>query len=292
MLVSTNLVAGNKMKKVAIVTGTSTGLGISIVVKLAQQGYFVVATMRNLDKKGALEVALQNANVQAEIKHLDVQNTLSIEQCITDVIDEQGQIDLLVNNAGAGYIRTTEQTTEQDIQWVMDVNFLGVVRCTKAVLPHMRKARQGHIVNISSVGGLVGQPFNEIYCAAKFALEGYVESVATYITPAFNINFTNVEPGGISSEFANNALAQFQQTGGIVDDEYKPILEQYIASAQGRSADVFQTVDEVASVVMECVNSEEPPIRARTSIWANEFCELKTQADPTGKLQQQKVISW
>ncbi|GAC31186.1 SDR family NAD(P)-dependent oxidoreductase [Paraglaciecola polaris] len=113
----------------------------------------------------------------------------------------------------------------------------------------------GHVVNITSVGGLVGQPFNEFYCAAKFAVEGYVESVSTYITPNFGINFTNVEPGGIQSEFANNALAQFQGAGSITDDEYRPILEKYIAVAGSRTAGVYQTSEEVAKIVTDSINS-------------------------------------
>ena len=199
-------------------------------------------------------------------------------------------INALINNAGVGFVRTTEQATEAEIEWVMDVNFKGVVRCIKAVLPHMRHARSGHVVNISSVGGLVGQPFNEFYCAAKFALEGYVESVSTYITPNFGINFTNVEPGGISSEFANNALAQFQGGGGMKDDEYRPILEKYISGAGSRAEGIYQTSADVAKVVTDCVSAPQPPIRMRTSPWSEQFCSLKTESDPTGLKQQQKVL--
>jgi NAD(P)-dependent dehydrogenase (short-subunit alcohol dehydrogenase family) len=82
----------------------------------------------------------------------------------------------------------------------------------------------GHVLNISSVGGLVGQPFNEIYCAAKFAVEGYTEAMASYITPSFGINFTCVEPGGINTEFAPNVLKHVSKTGGMLEDEYLPIL--------------------------------------------------------------------
>ena len=277
------------MEKVALITGASTGLGISIAVQLAGKGARVYASMRNLEKKLALEEAADKAGVSLLIKQLDVQDTAGVEKCVAEIIEAEGRIDILVNNAGAGYVRTTEQATEEEIQWVMDVNFMGVVRCTKAVLPHMRKARSGHIVNISSVGGLVGQPFNEIYCAAKFALEGYTESMACYIQPGFNINFTLVEPGGIHSQFANNVLKQFQETGGMRDDEYRPILEKYIGGAGNRGEGVYQTPDEVAQVVIECVENPDPPIRTRTSEWSNEFCELKTKADPTGKLLQENV---
>jgi len=278
------------MTKVVLITGTSTGLGISIAVQLAQKGMKVYATMRNLDKKSALEEAAQNAGVSLEIKRLDVQDISTVEQCVAEIIEQEGQIDILINNAGAGFVRTTEQATEEEIQWVMDVNFMGVVRCTKAVIPHMRQAKSGHIINISSVGGLVGQPFNEIYCAAKFAVEGYTESMACYIQPYFNINFTIVEPAGIQTEFANNVFKQLQSTGGMKDDDYRPILDKYIGGARNRMDGLYQTPDQVAEVVVDCIESPEPPIRTRTSKWSREFCDLKTQADPTGKLLQGVVI--
>lgn len=158
------------MQKVILVTGTSSGLGIDIAIQLAAQGHKIFATMRNTDKKIALLEAAEKAQVSLPIKQLDVQNTDSVQRCVEQIIEQEGRIDVLINNAGAGFVRTTEQATEEEIEWVMDVNFKGVVRCIKAVLPHMRQARSGHVINISSVGGLIGQPFNEFYCAAKFAV--------------------------------------------------------------------------------------------------------------------------
>jgi len=162
-----------------------------------------------------------------------------------------------------------------------------VVRCTKAVMPHMRTSRKGHIVNISSVGGLVGQPFNEIYCAAKFAVEGYTEGLASYIEPGFNVKFTIVEPGGIRTEFASNVFSNVQANGGVPEDEYKPIMDAYLAKARERAGagGVYQTAQEVADVVVSCVESADPPLRCRTSEWGENFCRLKTTADPTGRLQ-------
>lgn len=261
-------------------------------ILLAKQGYKTFATMRNLDKKQPLLDAAAEQDVTLEVEQLDVQDTENVNQCISKIIAQEGQIDVLVNNAGAGFIKTTEQATEEEIQWVLDVNLMGVVRCTKAVIPHMRQARKGHIVNISSVGGLVGQPFNEIYCAAKFAVEGYTESMAHYIQPQFNINFTVVEPGGISSEFANNVLNQLQSTGGMQDDEYKPMLEAYISGAQKRVGNAYQTSEEVAGVVLNCIQADEPPIRIRTSEWGEKFCQLKTDLDPTGKTQQETLVKY
>lgn len=280
------------MSKVVVITGTSTGLGISLAVQAAQAGHKVYATMRDLAKKEALETAAANAGVALDILQLDVQDSASVNLAVQTVIATEGRIDTLINNAGAGFVRTTEQASEQDIQWVMDVNFMGVVRCTKAVIPHMRLARAGHVITISSVGGLVGQPFNEIYCAAKFAVEGYSEALACYVTPNFGVHFTTVEPGGIKSEFAANVLKHVEQTGGMLDDEYLPILKRYIGGAQNRqgAGDIYQTADEVAAVVVECMASDTPPIRLRTSKWSEDFTRFKTGLDPTGLKQQAAVI--
>lgn len=281
------------MSKVILITGTSTGLGIEIAVQAAKAGHRVYATMRNLAKRGTLDAALSEAGQSAQVLQLDVQDSASVNAAIDHVIAAEGRIDALINNAGAGYVRTTEQASEDDINWVMDVNFMGVVRCTKAVMPYMRKARSGHVITVSSVGGLVGQPFNEIYCAAKFAVEGYTEALACYVTPNFGINFTAIEPGGIHSEFAANVMKQVEATGGMLEDEYLPILQKYVGGAQARAASggLYQTASEVAGIIMECLEAPEPPIRRRTSDWAEDFTRFKTAADPDGRKQQAAVIS-
>ena len=278
------------MSKIVVITGCSAGLGIAIAVQAAQKGHKVYATMRNISKRAALDEAAAAARVNVEVLALDVADTASVNSCLEQIFTKEGRIDVLVNNAGSGFVRSTEQASEEDIAWILNVNFMGVVRATKAVIGHMRKARSGHIINISSVGGLVGQPFNEVYCASKFAVEGYTESLACYVTPSFGVNFTTVEPGGIKSEFANAAFAHVESTGGMLQDEYLPILMKYVGGARARGDTAYQTCDEVAAVVIDCMESENPPVRTRTSDWSNKFCELKTAADPDGlKLQKQVV---
>ena len=279
------------MSKVVLVTGTSTGLGIAIAVQAAQAGHTVYATMRNTQKRDALDRAAEAAGVSLSVLQLDVQDTESVTNAVETVIAEQGRIDVLVNNAGMGYARSLEQADEADIEKILDINYMGVARCTKAVMPHMRKARAGHIINISSVGGLVGQPFNEVYCGAKFAVEGLTESMASYITPSFGIHFTAVEPGGISSEFANTVMEQMAQTGGMLEDEYLPILQKYVAGSQNRQeTGIYQTADEVAAVVMQVMDAGNPPVRIRTSEWSEAFTRLKTGLDPDGLKQQAQVV--
>ncbi len=279
------------MKKVVLVTGTSTGLGLAVAVQAAQAGHVVYATMRNTGKRGALDAAAEAAGVTLSVLPLDVQDTASVEAAVGTVVAEQGRVDVLISNAGMGYARSLEQAEEADVQRILDINYMGVARCTKAVMPHMRKARSGHVINISSVGGLVGQPFNEIYCGAKFAVEGLTESMASYITPAFGIHFTAVEPGGIASEFANTVLEQINQTGGMLEDDYLPILQKYVSGSQDRQdTGAYQTANEVAAVVMQVMVAEKPPVRTRTSDWSEAFTKLKTELDPDGRKQQALVI--
>ncbi len=271
------------MKSVVLITGTSTGLGIALSIQFAQAGHEVYATMRNTGKKEALLSAARDAGVNLNLLALDVQDKQSVTNCVEQIIQTHGRIDILVNNAGAGCVRTTEHITEEEADWVMDVNFHGVLRCTRAVLPHMRAAGEGRIINIGSVGGLVGQPFSDIYCAAKFAVEGYTESLASYITPNFGIQFCCVEPGGIATEFANNALTQLQSRGAMPEDDYKPVFDRFVASGVGEArGDVYQSAEDVAKVVIEVSRQEHMPLRRRTSPWAEQFTSLKTQADPDG----------
>jgi NAD(P)-dependent dehydrogenase (short-subunit alcohol dehydrogenase family) len=278
-------------RKVILITGTSTGLGASTAVQLAQKGHAVYATMRDIAKKGELAAAMAQAKAAMTLVQLDVQDMASVEAAVATVVKAEGRIDTLINNAGAGFARTTEHASLDDVAWVMDVNFMGVVRVTKAVIPHMRKARAGHIVNITSVGGLVGQPFNEIYCAAKFAVEGYTEALASYIQPHFGIKFTAVEPGGISSAFFASAVKKMEDTGGFPTDDYGPIMQKYIGRSRARGTAAFQTPDQAAETVVKVVEAADPPVRVRTSAWAEELCALKTSADPDGKKLQRKVIA-
>lgn len=287
------------MTQTMLVTGCSTGLGRCVALQAAESGMTVYATMRDLSGQAALKAAAAEACTSIEVRRLDVTDTGSIDASVSEIVEKHGVIDVLVNNAGIGFARSLEQASEREIQNIMDINFMGVARCTKAVLPHMRKARSGRVVNISSVGGLSGQPFNEIYCASKFAVEGFTEALATYVGPAFGIHFTAIEPGGIASEFANSILAHIMESGGIFDDEYRPLLEKYIADAEARGAaaandpeqSVYQTPDEVARIVIQCVEAEDPPVRIRTSDWAEELCALKTAQDPDGKKLREKVVN-
>lgn len=273
--------------KVILITGASTGIGLETAVMLAEQGHKVYATMRNLDRRSFLDSEAEKRKVQLNILQMDVQDEVSIGNCIAKILGSEKTIDVLINNAGAGFIRTMEQATMDEIQQVMDVNFYGPVRCSKAVLPYMRKQKSGHIINISSVGGLVGQPVNEIYCAAKFALEGLTESLATYMKPYFGINVSLIEPGGVITEFGNSLTKYFESTGGIKDDDYKPLVQTYMDYRATFTDEVkekaFQKPAHIASVILKCMNDTDPKLRYLTSEGAAAFTKLKSAADPDGE---------
>ena len=272
--------------KTLLITGASTGLGAALARMARDAGWSVTATMRDTSKAKDLD--------GCHVAAMDVTDPASVTACVDDMIARQGRIDALIANAGVGFARNIEQSEEADWQWVMDTNVMGVMRCTRAVLPHMRKARAGHVMVVSSVGGLAGQPFNEVYCASKFAVEGFVEGLASYVSPVFGVNFTALEPGGIRSEFAASAMKQIEQSGGMLDDEYLPILQAYVAGSQARTqngdASIYQTAEEVAEVALSVLGTKNPPIRLRSSTWGEAFTSLKTEADPTGTKLRDHVV--
>ncbi len=285
------------MKKNIIITGTSSGVGLESAILFAKNNYKVYATMRNLEKAEALNKVIKENNLSIEILQLDVTDNTSITSTINTIIEKEGKIDILLNNAGAGFAKTLEQANQEEIDWVTDVNYTGVVRTTKAILPHMRSSKAGHVINVTSIGGIVGQPFNELYCGAKFAVEGFTESLASYVSKPFNIHFSLIEPGGIATEFMTSAVKKTQNTEGeLATGEYAPIFHKYLSGAQSRAEkeDVspYQTGKEVAEVILKVAETEKPPLRVRTSDWAENLSSLKTQMDPDGTKLVDQVNSY
>ena len=252
------------MKAVALVTGTSSGIGLFTAVQLAQAGLAVVATMRNPAKAEALKAEAAAAGVALDVRALDVQDGASIAACVNGVLGDYGRIDLLVNNAGSGFLGTMEETTFEQLTQVMDVNFYGVWRVTEAVFPHMRRAGSGRIVTNTSIGGLIGQPFNDAYCAAKFAVEGFMESLAPAAS-RLGIHVSIVEPGPVATEFVATVREKLGQTQPTeASAAYTTMRDSYLAA----STQVFamaQTGADVARVIVEAATAEQPHLRYVTS---------------------------
>jgi NAD(P)-dependent dehydrogenase (short-subunit alcohol dehydrogenase family) len=274
---------------VLLVTGTSSGIGLSTAVAAAGAGFRTVATMRNLEGDGPLRAAAADADVDIAIRQLDVTDGASIDACIDGIIADHGQLNAVVNNAGSGHVGTIENVSLDDVRGVMEVNFFGVVAVTKAAMPHLRASR-GRVITVSSVGGAVGQPFNEAYCAAKFAVEGFMESLAP-VAGSLGVHVAIVEPGAVTSEFVNNVRVDpvklFSEAG-----PYEPALQGYIAHVMAEfSSDSAQTSDEAAEVVLAVLQSETPALRTQTSPWAETFVGNKLR-DLDGSSILSMTSSW
>ncbi|MFF0431552.1 SDR family NAD(P)-dependent oxidoreductase [Streptomyces sp. NPDC004327] len=276
-------------EKTVLITGTSSGIGLAAAVGAAGAGWTVIATMRDTGKAEPLLKAAEEAGVadRVRVKRLDVVDAASVTACLDEVIAEHGRLDALVNNAGAAGVGTIEQSSLDDVRATMEVNFFGVVTATKAALPHLR-ASGGRVVTVTSVGGVVGQPFNEAYCAAKFAVEGFMESLAP-VAAAVGVDVTVVEPGAVASEFvANLGLDIPAVLAGA--GPYAPALQAYLARTQGSFANA-QSPAEAAAPVVEALTAERPAFRVQTSQWAREFVGTKL-ADLDGSAVQTLTHAW
>ena len=262
------------MAKRVLITGTSSGIGLDTAVLLACEGWEVVATLRNLEKRAALDEAAQRRGVKLEVRHLDVAELASIESCIESVESELGPIDALVNNAGFGRLGSVEQLDDAALRQVMETNFFGVWNATRAVLPRMRERGQGRIVSVTSIGGLIGQPFNEAYCAAKFAVEGMMEGLAP-IARELGLHVSVVEPGPVNTEFVNSTRALSAE----LLEHGAPGYEQMIASSAAGTADVFSTYgqsgEDIARIILEALTSPAPKFRYTTSDYAEGIAKMK-----------------
>ncbi len=182
-----------------LVTGASTGLGLATAVHLAQRGFRVYATMRDLAGRDNLEEAANRAQTQLRVLQLDVTDAASIEQAVGTIVAEAGGIYGLVNNAGVGLRGYFEDLGDDEIRQVFDANVFGVMAVTRAVLPHMRAARRGRVIIITSVASKVASMGLSAYCSSKFAQEGFGESLALEMLP-FGIYVSLVEPAIIKTE--------------------------------------------------------------------------------------------
>ncbi|GLZ35030.1 short-chain dehydrogenase/reductase [Lentzea sp. NBRC 105346] len=268
---------------VVLVTGTSSGIGLATAVQAAKAGHQVVATMRDTSRAGALRAAAPDIDV----RRLDVTDGDSITAAIDGVIAEYGRLDAVVNNAGAGHIGTVETDSVDNFRKVMETNFFGVVQVTKAAMPHLRASR-GRLITVTSVGGVVGQPFNEAYCAAKFAVEGMMESLAP-VAAQQGVTVTVVEPGAVASEFVANVGVD-RETVLETAGPYAAELKAYL-SRTGTSFAGAQTSDEAAATVLAALTDEHPPFRMQTSDWAKRFTGLKL-SDLDGSAVQDLTTTW
>ncbi len=187
--------------KTVLITGTSKGIGLETALAFGRSGYKVFATMRNPEAATDLKETIKNEALNITISKMDVDSDASVKQCMESIIKEYGTLDVLVNNAGIERHGSVEEMPIEDFQAVMNTNYLGVLRCTKAILPQMRQHKKGSIINVASVAGHIANSPLGAYAASKFALEAISEALAQEVKP-FNIKVAIVEPGIINTEMA------------------------------------------------------------------------------------------
>jgi NAD(P)-dependent dehydrogenase (short-subunit alcohol dehydrogenase family) len=244
-------------KAVAVVTGSSSGIGYETSLLLAKNGFFTYATMRTPDKSNKINKSKQNKKLPLEILRLDVTDDKSVKEAIEDIADERGRIDVLVNNAGYALVGPVEELSVQEFREQFETNVFGVIRVIKEVLPIMRKQRHGIIVNISSVAGRIGFPLTSAYVSSKFALEGLSESMA-YEVEQFGIKVILIEPGVIKTNFDSNlkigkGVSSIATTNGH-DSPYAEITEKRIAGFKPRFQNGSPPI-EVAKVILRAITS-------------------------------------
>lgn len=253
-------------QQVILITGGARGVGFATAQTLAQRGYIVYAPGR---------------------QELDVTCFDSIQAMVAKIIEQEGRIDILINNAAYALAGPLEHLSQEEMMRQMDVNFFGALRMCQEVLPHMRKQQSGHIINISSEQGIYGLPYGSLYTASKAALESVSEALSIEVLP-WNIRVSILEPGLIRSHFSI-ALGSKELT----DAPYQNIMDAIQTTLQERQENPeilkpSQSIEEIATFIADVVEDPHPKLRYQTSPAAQEAVAWKLK-DESGELYCQRM---
>ena len=247
----------SNLEKVALVTGSSSGIGFETSVLLARNGFHTYSTVRNLEKSQALINIAKKDGLPLQVIELDVSSDKSVRDGVSSVLDENKRIDVIVNNAGYALVGAFEDLSMDEIKAQFETNFFGVIRVIQAVLPTMRNHRNGKIVNLSSMGGRIAIPLDSAYHGTKFALEGLSESLQYEVEP-FGIKIILIEPGAIKSNFFNNL--KMASKAQRPDSPYTQMMQKLNAGFSFILENAPPPV-EVARVIPKAITSEHPELR-------------------------------
>jgi len=246
--------------KIAVVTGSSSGIGLVTSVELALNGYRVVATMRDLGRSGRLEEAAHKAGVRdrLDLRRLDITEMDSLADAVSGIVQDHGRIDVLVNNAGFSTGGFAEDMTLAELRHQMETNFFGSVAMSKAVLPVMRKQRLGHIIQITSVAGRMAAPLVSSYAASKFALEGWSEALRIE-THSLGIRVVLVEPGDYDTDIWERNLVIGKQA--LADSSPNKERSQRFVDFVKTRTSKRRDPREVAQLIVRIANDPDPRLR-------------------------------
>ena len=257
------------MQKVALVTGSSSGIGFETSLALARDGYHTFASMRDVNKAKEIKKIADKENLPIEVIELDVDKEESIISAIKKVVSDGGRLDVLVNNAGYGLFGCVEDTSVENFRKQFETNFFSIVRIIQEVAPIMRNQNSGIIVNVSSVVGRMGLPGFPAYISTKYALEGLSECLR-YELGQFGIKTTLIEPGAVKTNFFDSMKVQESKT----DPKYKKLTD-HILSGLKMMAELGTAPSQVAEVIMKAINDNEILPRYIAGTDAAMFMEAK-----------------
>lgn len=235
------------MSQTILITGASRGIGLATARLLQQQGHRVIGTCRNPAQADVTDI---------ELIALDVTQPASVEVCWQQMQRKGCTVDVLINNAGYDLYGAAEEVSFDEFYDQIDTNFLGAVRMTLAVLPQMRARRQGKIINISSIGGLLSLPYNSAYAASKYALEGYSESLRYELLP-FGVYVSLVEPGGVQTGTLDRSLVAARTPHPAYQAQRAQLMLQMEQSASRSGI----PLDHVAQTIARIVAARQPRLR-------------------------------
>lgn len=239
--------------KIWLITGISSGLGKALAETVIEKGNFMIGTFRHQSQVEEFN----NKNIKnAQAILLDITNEKNIEEIVDRIILKFGKIDVLVNNAGVGFVGSVEETSLDEVRRIFEPNFFGTLKLTQTVLPFMRKKKNGHIVQISSHGGIKAFAGFGIYNASKFALEGFSEALAQEVSP-LGIKVIIIEPGPFRTNFAGNGLGSAKN----VIDDYSETAGAFRTKLKGVDGKQEGDPIKASKAIVHLVNSENPTLR-------------------------------
>lgn len=240
-------------KRVVLVTGASSGIGRACALHLAREGYHVFGTTRRDPDLLRHDLGIAD---QLDILVMDVDDDASVVRTISAIVAQTGQIDAIINSAGFGIAGAVEETSDMEARAIIETNVLGMLRVCRAVLPTMRSQRSGVIVNISSIGGRIGLPFQGFYSATKFALEGLTESLRMELR-GFGIRAVLIEPGDCSTGFTDSR----QRVKGSGSNDIYGHAHEAVLSIVEKDERNGSSPDVVARLVLRVLNKRRPRVR-------------------------------
>ena len=257
------------MEKVALVTGSSSGIGFETALALARENYFTYASMRNTGKAEKIQEISKKEKLDLKVIELDIDKEDSIKSAVKKIQEQKGRIDILVNNAGYGLFGCIEDITMEELKAQFQTNFFGIVSLIQEIAPIMRKQGSGIIVNVSSVAGRIGFPGTPAYISSKFALEGLSECMRYELSP-FGIKTIIIEPGVIQTNF----FSSMKVASGKPGSPYKEITEKVMNGVK-MMAEMGTPPVEVAKTIMKAIKTPEPLPRYVVGSDASMFLEAK-----------------